>query len=235
MAIGLATPYAKTFATVPDSSINSWDSWFIFNLQKINSCYYTNDSIAHIYTEKDSRGYYSSYRVNWLLHYSCNHFASGMLTIDNVTIRMTFGCKFLLELNRYLSNVHTWAISFLRHLANTSRMAPFWASTDSGFVPNPSPRPKLRCPEEVVYSPNDSCSHFTQRLFPPKLPPQHTCTIFIIHSSSLILIIHHIQVSKYILLFTWQIHSFISPGLLGRPAALGLLCPIQRLCGSYIK
>jgi hypothetical protein len=27
----------KLFATVPDSSINSWESWFIFNLQKINN------------------------------------------------------------------------------------------------------------------------------------------------------------------------------------------------------
>jgi hypothetical protein len=27
------------FATVPGSSINSWDSWFIFNLRKINACY----------------------------------------------------------------------------------------------------------------------------------------------------------------------------------------------------
>jgi hypothetical protein len=27
------------FTTVPGSSINSWDSWFIFNLRKINTCY----------------------------------------------------------------------------------------------------------------------------------------------------------------------------------------------------
>jgi hypothetical protein len=84
-----------------------------------------------------------------------------------------------LRLVHYLSNVHTWAVFFLRHLANTSSMVPFWASTDSGFVPNLGPaRPKPRRQEEVVYSPNDSCSHFTQRLFPPKLPQQHTCTIF---------------------------------------------------------
>jgi hypothetical protein len=30
------------FATVPGSSVNSWDSWFIFNLRKINTCYYTD-------------------------------------------------------------------------------------------------------------------------------------------------------------------------------------------------
>ncbi len=45
-----------------------------------------------------------------------------------------------------------------------SSMVPFWASTDSVFVPNWDPHPKPRCPEEVVYIPKDSCSHFTQRL-----------------------------------------------------------------------
>ncbi len=34
------------FATVPGSSINSWDSWFIFNLWKINTCYYMNTARA---------------------------------------------------------------------------------------------------------------------------------------------------------------------------------------------
>ncbi len=29
------------FATVPESSINAWDSWLIFNLRKINTCYNT--------------------------------------------------------------------------------------------------------------------------------------------------------------------------------------------------
>ncbi len=54
----------------------------------------------------------------------------------------------------------------------------------------------------------------------------------IIHSTSFILIIHHIRTSNYILLFTWQIHSFISSVLHSRPAALGLSCPIQ-LYWSY--
>jgi hypothetical protein len=31
------------FGTVPGSSINSWDSWFIFNLRKINTCYYLDN------------------------------------------------------------------------------------------------------------------------------------------------------------------------------------------------
>jgi hypothetical protein len=51
------------------------------------------------------------------------------------------------------------------------------------------PRPKPRRPEEVVYSLNDSCSHFTQRLFPLKLPQQHTQIIF--HSTSNIIHIYY--------------------------------------------
>ncbi len=36
----------KLFVTVPDSRINSWESWFIFNLRKINtSQYYKSDSL----------------------------------------------------------------------------------------------------------------------------------------------------------------------------------------------
>jgi hypothetical protein len=43
------------FATVPDSSINSWESWFIFNLRKMNTNqYYESDflyaGIATCYT-----------------------------------------------------------------------------------------------------------------------------------------------------------------------------------------
>ncbi len=32
--------YTVLFATVPDLRINSWESWFIFNLQKINTNQY---------------------------------------------------------------------------------------------------------------------------------------------------------------------------------------------------
>ncbi len=163
------------FATVPDSSINSWDSWLIFTCGKINTCYYTNNSVAHIYTGKGFQRT-TCYRANWLLHYNIATFASRMSV--------------------------SW-----KHLANMSSIIPFWASTDSGFVPIWGPRLKPRRPEEVVYSLNDSCSHFTQRLFPPKLSQQHTCTIFIIHSSSFILIIHHIQASNYT--FCYMINSLI--------------------------
>ncbi len=73
-----------------------------------------------------------------------------------------------------LSNVHTWDMFFFRHLANISFMVPFWASIYSGFVPIWGPHRKPRCPEKIVYSPNDSFSHFSERIFPPNVPQQHT-------------------------------------------------------------
>jgi hypothetical protein len=60
-------------------------------------------------------------------------------------------------------------------------MCPAWSPSEHQLTPALSPiwgpRPKPRRLEEVVYSLNDSCSHFTQRLIPPKLPQQHRCTI----------------------------------------------------------
>jgi hypothetical protein len=72
-----------------------------------------------------------------------------------------------------------------------------------------APRPKPCRPQEAIYSLNDSCLYFTQHLFPPKLPHQHTCTIFSIHSPSFILIIYHIQP-----IFTSFYYETIIPPLL---------------------
>jgi hypothetical protein len=113
----------------------------------------------------------------------------------------------------------------------TSRICPAWSPCEHQLTPALSPiwgpRPKPNRPEEVVYSSNDSCSHFTQRLFPPILPQQPTCTIpyctfNIIH----IYYTSHSRKQLY-LLFTCHVHSFISSDLHSRPAALGPLCPIQ--------
>jgi hypothetical protein len=73
------------------------------------------------------------------------------------------------------------------------------------------PRQKPRRPEEVVYSPNDSCSHFTQCLFPPKVPQQHTRII----SYSTSNIIHtyytsHLYAHLYLLFFISRSHIHLS-------------------------
>ncbi len=95
-------------------------------------------------------------------------------------------------------NVHTWAIFFLRHLANMSCMVPFWASTDSGSVPIWGPRPKPRRPEDIVYILNESCSHFTQRLFTPKVP-LHTHGCFLLYTQ-------YIEYHSYLLYYTSHLH-----------------------------
>jgi hypothetical protein len=42
----------EVFATLPDSSINSWDSWLFLTCGKINTCYYTNNSSERISIRK---------------------------------------------------------------------------------------------------------------------------------------------------------------------------------------
>ncbi len=120
-----------------------------------------DNSGVRIYKGKGLRGCFSS--SDWLLHYNVSVVFLGMLLIDTLQQRWHWS-RVPLSWSTLFDNVHTWAISFLRHLAIMSGMVPFWASTDSVFVPNWGLRPKPRCPEEVVYTPNDSCSHFTQSL-----------------------------------------------------------------------
>ncbi len=90
---------------------------------------------------------------------------------------MVFAVISSLRLVHYLSN----DILGLSSSWGTSRIRPAWSPCEHQLTPALSPiwgpHPKPRHPEEVVYSPNDSCSHFTQCLFPPKLSQQHTCTI----------------------------------------------------------
>jgi hypothetical protein len=147
----------------------------------------------------------------------------GCEFFGNACSKVGIRLKFLFTFVHHLSNVHTWAMFFLRHLANMSCMVSFWASTGSGFVHICGPRTEPRRPEEVVNSLNDSCSHFTQRLFPPKLPQQHTWII----SYSICNIIDIFYTSHLHLLFTCLIYTFTSLDLHGRQAALGPLCPIQ--------
>jgi hypothetical protein len=141
---------------------------------------------------------------------------------------MVFAVISSLRLVHYLNNgglSSSWGTSWIR-----PAWSPFEHQLTPALSPIWGPRPKPRRPEEVVYSPNYSCSHFTQRLFPPKLPQQHICTIFSIHSPSFILIIHHIQ-ATFTSFYYESNHSIISSALHSRPTALGLFCPIQKGLG----
>ncbi len=85
---------------------------------------------------------------------------------------------------------------------DTSRICLAWSPSEHQLAPalfpiwGPCPEP--RRPEEVVYSPNESCSHFTQRLFPPKRPHNIHELFLMIHPTSFISIIHHIHTINYI-------------------------------------
>jgi hypothetical protein len=160
---------------------------------------------------------------------------SWMLVFSQCLQYLVNKLRFLFTISTWLSNVHTWALFFLRHLANMSCMVPFWASTDSGSVPIWGPRLKPRHQEEVVYILNDSCSHFTQRLFPPKVPQPTQdyyllCEQYIEYHSYLLYITF---IRTFTSLFTCLVHVFISSDLPGRLAAHGFLCPLQEQFWSW--
>jgi hypothetical protein len=108
-------------------------------------------------------------------------------------------------------------------------MVPFWAYM---YWLQLCPRVRSHtCPEEVVYSLNDS--HPTS--FPSKCSSP-TCTvvnILLLYTTvARIHIIHHIHTYIHILILYYTTHScaphiFISSALRGRLAALGSLCPIH--------
>jgi hypothetical protein len=121
----------------------------------------------------------------------------------------------------------------LRSSWGTSRVRPSWSPF--GYILTPTLSPfwgapvgSHACPDDAVYSLNDSCSCFTQCLF----PQMYREYLIIIHGITHIQIIHHIYTYIHNLIFytficTPYLHSFISSALRGRLAALNSLCPIQ--------
>ncbi len=110
----------------------------------------------------------------------------------------------------------------------TSQICPAWSSSEHLLAPALSPfgarvrshAVQRRLLEEVVYILNDRCSHFTQRLFPLRVP-QHTSlllTVNTIHRISFMLIIYHIHTYIYIFIYMScsQLHfsQFVSVTLL---------------------
>jgi hypothetical protein len=95
------------FATVPDSSINSWESWFIFNLRKINTNQYPET------TSQELQAYYEGTRYN--MRASCTNY-------------YTYLNSYLLEAPRGyvlhglvpgLNWVHLWPLPLSMHLVAT--------------------------------------------------------------------------------------------------------------------
>ncbi len=184
----------SVFATVPGWSINSWDSWFIFNLRKINTCYYTDTTC----TWEGNSDYW--WREGT---YTYMHRTMYIWNASLATSMLVSGQKHLFTI------MHMYWVMYilgLRSSWGTLRVRPWWSP--SGHILTPALSPfrgapvrSHACPEEVVYSLNDSCSHFTQRLFPPNVP--HQCIVNILLWCTTIThihIIHHIHVYIHILI-----------------------------------
>ncbi len=120
-----------------------------------------------------------------------------MLILWYVTTRMISGCKFLFYTQTLFEQC--WAIFFLRHLANMSSMVPFWASTDSGFVPNLGPASEATPSGGVFFIFLMTAAHISPNVFSLRnfLSNVHVL-LLIVHSTSFIPIIHHIWTSNYI-------------------------------------
>jgi hypothetical protein len=92
----------------------------------------------------------------------------------------------------------------LRSSWGTSRVRPSWSPSGHILTPTLSPfwgAPvgSHACPENAVYSLNDSCSCFTQRFFPQSgFSPMYREYLIIIHGIAHIHIIHHISYVHHI-------------------------------------
>ncbi len=133
-----------------------------------------------------------------------------------------------LNVAHYLGNVRTWAISVLRHLANMSSMVPFWASTDSGFVPNLGPRVRSHAVWKRLFIFLMTAAHISPNVFSLRnfLSNIHVLFPLYIHRHSYLLYITFIR-AIYIIFIYITFRFTISAALHGRPAALGPLCPLQ--------
>jgi hypothetical protein len=103
--------------------------------------------------------------------------------LDSVHLKHSISASILVSgLRTSLYDMHIYRTTYILGLQSswgTSRVHPSWSHSRHILTPALSPflRARVRshaCPEEVVYSLNDSCSHFPQCLFPPNVPYQPT-------------------------------------------------------------
>ncbi len=171
--------------------------------------------------------------VIWLLHCNVIGLLLGCWSTDNVTTTMVFCCDSSWRTVHYLFNVRTWAIFFLRHLANMSSMVPLRGSTDSGFVPNLGPRIRSHAVRRRLFIVLMIAAHISPNVFPSETSSAtymyyfyHTFTVIHTNYTS-----HSNNIYILLLLGNHSVTSSIPPG---RPTALGLLCQIQYIL-SYIN
>jgi hypothetical protein len=132
-------------------------------------------------------------------------------------------------LTHRLSNVHTWAIFFLKHLANTSSMVPFWASTDS-LCPQSGARVWSHAVRRRLFIVLMTAAHISPNVFSLQNFLSNIHVLFLtIHSTSFISIIHHIRTNNCI----FYLHDIFTLSLL-RIFMAGWLPPVPCVWYRYI-
>jgi hypothetical protein len=157
-----------------------------------------------------------------------NHLCFRMLTICNITTRLTFDCRFLFDTHTLFEQCTFLGYLLLEAPREYVQHGPLLSINWLRLYPQSGARVWSHAVRRRLSIVLMTAAHISPNVFSLRnfLSNVHVL-FFIIHSISFILIIHHIRTNNRILLFTWQIHSFISSALHSRPAALGLSFLIQ--------
>jgi hypothetical protein len=135
-----------------------------------------------------------------------------------------------------IDSVHTWASVFLRHLASTSFMVPFWPYTISSSVPIPeSTQLEATLVRRMLFIVLMTAAHISPKVFSLRVA-SHQCTANILlwytamHTFILYITFIRTFTSSYFTPHSYvhsYLHSFISSALHGRLAALDSLYSIN--------
>ncbi len=164
------------FATVPGSSINSWDSWFIFNLQKINTCYYTT-----YYTTKrqeDTLLLQESLRIHW----QCN--PCGFLDVNFLSNTCSM---WSISWDSSLRSTRDWTMYILGLCSScgTSRICPAWSPSEHLLSPALSPfgaRVRSHAVRRRLFISLMTASHISPNVFSLwEFPSTHMITSYCAH------------------------------------------------------
>ncbi len=157
-------------------------------------------------------------QVSLRIHRQRNHCDfSDVNFLSNICNTIGSKLKFLFTTNTQLTNVHTWAISFLRHLTNTSCMVTFFASTDSGPVPIWGPV-RSQAVQRRLFIVLMTAAHISPTSFPSESSSATHKDYFLQYTIiSFIFIIHRIYTHAYIfILDVLSMSSFLLIFMVGR-------------------
>ncbi len=151
-----------------------------------------------------------------------------MVTIWYVTTRMIFGCKFLFASHTLFEQCTYLGYFLLEAPREYVQHGPLLSINWLRLCPRSGARVRSHAVRRRLFIVLMTAAHISPNVFSLQNFLSNVHVLFpIIHSTSSILIIHHIWTSNYIFLFAWQVYSFTSSVLHSRPA-LGLLCTIHQ-------